>query len=172
LVGSKEAKLCCRSHGRGIVPSPVRRQAGTHWRVHQFSQSVFVQGEPLLAGMISPSSSGRPQANRHLRWLIETMEQQLRESTQNAYQLRARARKLRAEAELQSNVRGLRDAALVLADRYERAADTRPESDLQPLPELPEDERRLIDSIEQSFLEPTESKEQVLARAHASYVPR
>lgn len=57
-------------------------------------------------------------------WLTEAMERRLRDSTQSAEQLRARARELRAEAE-QSEVKGTHDAALALAERYEHAAIAR-----------------------------------------------
>jgi hypothetical protein len=58
------------------------------------------------------------------RWLTDTMERRLRDSTQSAEQLCARARDLRAEAE-QSDIRGIRDATLALAERYEQAATAR-----------------------------------------------
>jgi hypothetical protein len=91
------------------------------------------------------------------------IEQYLRDTTENADQLRSRARKLRAEAELNSDVRGLRDAALALAGRYERAADARPARELHPWPELPEAQLALTENIEQALLQPTESKAQLLA---------
>lgn len=55
------------------------------------------------------------------RWLADTMERRLHDSTQSAEQLCARAHDLRAEAD-QSDVKGIRDAALALAERYEHAA--------------------------------------------------
>jgi len=58
------------------------------------------------------------------RWLTEAMERQLRESTQSTKELRARAGELRAQAE-QSELKGIHDAALALADRYEQAAAER-----------------------------------------------
>ena len=58
------------------------------------------------------------------RWLADTMDRRLRDSTQSAEQLRSRARELRAEAE-QSDVQGIRIAALALAERYERTATAR-----------------------------------------------
>ncbi|MGP0101447.1 MAG: hypothetical protein ACLPUT_07495 [Solirubrobacteraceae bacterium] len=58
------------------------------------------------------------------RWLAGTMDRRLRDSTQSAEQLRSRARELRAEAE-QSDVSGIRNAALALAERYEQTAATR-----------------------------------------------
>ncbi|MGO9762728.1 MAG: hypothetical protein ACLP1Q_15855 [Solirubrobacteraceae bacterium] len=57
-------------------------------------------------------------------WLTDAVGRRLRDSTQSAEQLRSRARELRAEAE-QSDVRGIRDAALALAERYEQTADAR-----------------------------------------------
>jgi hypothetical protein len=58
------------------------------------------------------------------RWLADAMERRLLESTQSPEEMRARARELRAEAE-QSDVKGIRDAKLALAERYEQAAATR-----------------------------------------------
>jgi hypothetical protein len=58
------------------------------------------------------------------RWLADAMERRIRESTQSAEQLRSRARDLRAEAD-QSDVKGIRDATLALAERYEQAAAVR-----------------------------------------------
>lgn len=58
------------------------------------------------------------------RWLTDAMERRLRDSTQSAEQLRARARDLRAEAE-QTDVKGIRDATLALAERYEQAGTVR-----------------------------------------------
>ena len=52
------------------------------------------------------------------------MDRRLRDSTQSAEQLRSRARELRAEAE-QSDVSGIRNAALALAERYEQTATAR-----------------------------------------------
>lgn len=57
-------------------------------------------------------------------WLTEAMERQLRETTQSAQELRVRAAELRAEAE-RSELKGIRDAALALADRYEHAVAAR-----------------------------------------------
>ncbi len=58
------------------------------------------------------------------RWLADTMDRRLRDSTQSAEQLRSRARELRAEAE-RSDVQGIRNAALALAERYEQTATAR-----------------------------------------------
>jgi hypothetical protein len=58
------------------------------------------------------------------RWLADTMNRRLRDSTQSAEQLRSRARELRAEAE-QSDLSGIRNAALALAERYEQTATAR-----------------------------------------------
>jgi hypothetical protein len=55
------------------------------------------------------------------RWLIAAMEDRFRDSTQSPEQLQARARELRAQAE-QSDIKGVRDASLALAGRYEDAA--------------------------------------------------
>jgi hypothetical protein len=58
------------------------------------------------------------------RWLAELMDERLRETTQSVEDLRTRARELRSQAE-QSEMKGARDAALALADRYEQAAALR-----------------------------------------------
>jgi len=52
------------------------------------------------------------------------MEDQLRDGTQSPEQLQARARELRTQAE-QSDIKGVRDASLALAGRYEEAATVR-----------------------------------------------
>jgi thiamine monophosphate synthase len=58
------------------------------------------------------------------RWLAELMDRRLRESTQSPEELVARARELRAQAE-KSDVKGIVDASLALADRYEQASSAR-----------------------------------------------
>lgn len=58
------------------------------------------------------------------RWAIELMEQLLGDSSQTPEQLRARATELRAEAE-ETDIQGIRDATLILAQRYEQAAGAR-----------------------------------------------
>lgn len=58
------------------------------------------------------------------RWLTAAMDERLRTSEQNPDEMRARARELREQAE-QSDVKGVRDAALALAERYEEAAAAR-----------------------------------------------
>ncbi len=52
------------------------------------------------------------------------MEKRLRETSQTPTELRARARELRVEAE-QTDLKGIQDAALALAERYEEAAAAR-----------------------------------------------
>jgi hypothetical protein len=65
-----------------------------------------------------------PELRDEDRWLTEVMDRRLRDSTQSAEELHARACELRAQAE-QSEFKGARDAALALADRYEQAAAAR-----------------------------------------------
>jgi hypothetical protein len=65
-----------------------------------------------------------PELHEEDRWLIAAMEERLRESTQSPEELRVRARELREQAE-QSDIKGIRDASLALAERYEDAAATR-----------------------------------------------
>ncbi|HET8862430.1 MAG TPA: hypothetical protein VFM94_04175 [Solirubrobacterales bacterium] len=62
-----------------------------------------------------------PEIPERHRWTLEMMEERLRETNQTPDELRARARELRAKAE-QTDVKGIRDATLALADRYEKAA--------------------------------------------------
>jgi hypothetical protein len=52
------------------------------------------------------------------------MEKRLETTTQPSRELSARAEELRAQA-AQTDIDGYRDAALALADRYERAATSR-----------------------------------------------
>ena len=65
-----------------------------------------------------------PELNEDDQWLTVAMEQQIRESKRSPEQLRAKARKLRAEAE-QTDIKGIRDACLALATHYEHAAAER-----------------------------------------------
>jgi hypothetical protein len=58
------------------------------------------------------------------RWLIDAMERQVHESRQTVEELRARARELRAEAKA-TDIRGIRDASLALAECYEQEAASR-----------------------------------------------
>jgi hypothetical protein len=58
------------------------------------------------------------------RWLTGAMDERLRASERSPDEMRARARELREQAE-QSDVKGVRDAALALAERYEEAAAAR-----------------------------------------------
>ena len=55
------------------------------------------------------------------RWALELMEKRLKNTTQPARELSARAEELRAQA-AQTDIDGYRDAALMLADRYEQAS--------------------------------------------------
>jgi hypothetical protein len=55
------------------------------------------------------------------RWLVRAMEDQLLESMRSPYELRSRASELRAEAK-QSDINGIREASLALAEHYEAAA--------------------------------------------------
>ncbi len=58
------------------------------------------------------------------RWLIDAMEERLAKTHQSPDELRARAQALRKEAE-NSDIRGFREAAFALAERYEQAAASR-----------------------------------------------
>ena len=52
------------------------------------------------------------------------MEELLEDNSQTPEQLQARAKELRAEA-AEADIKGIRDAAVVLAERYEAAARAR-----------------------------------------------
>lgn len=52
------------------------------------------------------------------------MEERLEDTWQTPEQLQARAKELRVEA-AETDIKGIRDAALVLAERYEEAAAAR-----------------------------------------------
>ena len=58
------------------------------------------------------------------RWAVELMDERLESTEQTREELLARAKELRAEAAA-SDIKGLRDVVLALADRYEQAAAAR-----------------------------------------------
>lgn len=70
------------------------------------------------------SASPWPRLRDEDLWLIDLMENRLDKTQQSPEQLRARAKELRSEA-ARTDVKGLRDAALALAERYEQAAAAR-----------------------------------------------
>ena len=61
--------------------------------------------------------------NEH-RWTLELMEERLERTQQTPEELSARAEELRAQA-VETDIKGFRDAAVALADRYEEAAAAR-----------------------------------------------
>jgi hypothetical protein len=65
-----------------------------------------------------------PSLREEDRWLTEAMEERLHSSDRTPDELRGRARELRDQAE-QSDTKGVRDAALALAERYEEEAASR-----------------------------------------------
>jgi hypothetical protein len=58
------------------------------------------------------------------RWVIDAFERQLREGRKSVEELRKRARELREEAAA-AEIKGIREACLALADRYEQEAVSR-----------------------------------------------
>jgi len=58
------------------------------------------------------------------QWLIGAMEKEIRESKRTPEELRAKAQRLRGQAE-QTDIKGMRDVWLALAARYEFAAAER-----------------------------------------------
>ncbi|MGH2988022.1 MAG: hypothetical protein ACRDLO_15240 [Solirubrobacterales bacterium] len=58
------------------------------------------------------------------RWALELIEERLERTSQTPDELSARAEELRAQA-ADTEIRGFRDAALALAERYEEAAAAR-----------------------------------------------
>ena len=65
-----------------------------------------------------------PDLHEEDRWLTAAKDEQLSNSTQSAAELRARAQELRAQAE-HSDIQGVREASIALAERYEEAASAR-----------------------------------------------
>ncbi|MBA2428933.1 MAG: hypothetical protein H0V55_04325 [Thermoleophilaceae bacterium] len=58
------------------------------------------------------------------RWVHELMDERLEATWQTSEQCQARAQELRIEA-AETDIKGIRDAALILAERYEEAAAAR-----------------------------------------------
>lgn len=77
-------------------------------------------------GRLHRMSSARPWPSlpEEDRWVLELMEERLEDTWQTPEQLQARAKELRVEA-AETDIQGIRDAALVLAERYEEAAAAR-----------------------------------------------
>jgi hypothetical protein len=75
--------------------------------------------------MADPTAQPWPDLRGEDRWLTEAMENRLRASTQTPEDLTARARELREQADA-TDIKGMRDACLALAARYEEAAAARP----------------------------------------------
>lgn len=65
-----------------------------------------------------------PAVNDEDRWLIDDFEQGLASDDRSAEQLRERAQELRQQA-ADSDEKGVQDASLAMAERYELAADAR-----------------------------------------------
>lgn len=65
-----------------------------------------------------------PDVSEEDRWLIELMDERFQKTGKSPEQLQARAKELRAEA-AQTDIEGVRAAALALADRCEQAAAVR-----------------------------------------------
>lgn len=100
---------------RPILADAIRTATDHDWVV--IADGVLSEAESILG-------VSWPMLHEEDRWLTQAMDQLIRESTQSADQLRVRARELRDEA-ARSNLRGIRQASLVLANRYERAAAER-----------------------------------------------
>ena len=65
-----------------------------------------------------------PEVRDDDRWAIELMEDRLANTQQSPAELRARAVELRAEAQ-RTDMTGVRNATLALAERYEQVAAAR-----------------------------------------------
>jgi hypothetical protein len=65
-----------------------------------------------------------PDVPEDLKWTIEFMEERLERSSRSPRELSTRAEELR-QLGAQTEIKGYRDAAVALADRYEEAAATR-----------------------------------------------
>lgn len=64
-----------------------------------------------------------PSLAEEQRWVLSLMEARLERTSQTPEELLARSQELRAEA-AETDIRGFREAALALADRYSDAAST------------------------------------------------
>ena len=69
-------------------------------------------------------NSSWPEIPDEQRWTLELMEERLERTQQTPEELSARAEELRAQA-ADTEIKGFRDAAMALADRYEAAAAAR-----------------------------------------------
>lgn len=81
---------------------------------------------PPAPGYNAGMSSGHPWPDlppEH-RWTIELMEERFEKTSRSPEELSIRARELRAQAAT-TDLPGVRDASLALADRYEQAAMAR-----------------------------------------------
>jgi len=85
-------------------------------------RQVVAWGPDRLERM--PSARPWPTLAEEGRWALELMEELLEDNSQTPEQLQTRARELRVEAD-ETDIKGVRDAALVLAERYEEAAAAR-----------------------------------------------
>ena len=65
-----------------------------------------------------------PEVRDEDHWVVEEMEACLQDTQQSPAELRARASELRAEGE-RTDIKGIREAVMALAERYEHAADVR-----------------------------------------------
>lgn len=65
-----------------------------------------------------------PALNDEHRWLVDAMEAQLADTDRSPEDLRRRAGELRQQA-AGSDVKGIQDASLAMAERYEAAAAAR-----------------------------------------------
>ena len=65
-----------------------------------------------------------PEIPEEQRWALELMEERLEHTDQTPEELLARADELRTQA-AESEIRGVREASLALADRYVEAASAR-----------------------------------------------
>lgn len=89
------------------------------------SSDVPAAGDaPRLGTLAMMSVRPWPALRDEDRWLIAAMEERLHRDGQEPSELRARAGELRAQAE-RSDIQGVRDAALAIAERYENAAAAR-----------------------------------------------
>lgn len=82
------------------------------------------EGSRALSTLATMPARPWPALRDEDRWLTAVMEERLRMSERSPDEMRARARELREQAE-QSDIKGVRDAALALAERYEEAAAAR-----------------------------------------------
>lgn len=99
--------------------SPGRSREGSRVRASPDLGPIFLA---RYTGVMAALSW--PTLRKEDQWLTAAMEKEIRESKRSPEELRAKARRLRPQAE-QTDIKGICDASLALAAHYEQAAADR-----------------------------------------------